>query len=569
VSNCNVRRGGDQVNLRDVRLVGTMENSSLIALRNLTFRRLWFASVLSGIGVAAYDCAAVWAMYKLNASPLLLSLMSSVASLPFFLFILPAGALADIVDRRKLLWVMNLWLAVAAGLLAALAVFGLLNPFLVLLCVFFVGVGFAFTAPAWPAVVSEVVSPQELPSALTLGGLQLNIAAIIGPTVGGLLLPLIGTRSIFSLNAVCFLIVALTVWQWKPTVASPKLPLETFVESFLTAIRYVRHSAGVQVVLIRNVLFAFFIAVIPSLIPVIGLKEVHLNALGCGLMFSAIGAGSVFAAILLLGWAQERFSPNVLTISANLLLGIVFLLMAFVRNETPFILVACLAGIAWTLCASELWVAGQRSMPDWARARMNATFFATTQGAMVLGGIFWGTAASVYGPNRTLVGGAVLLFVSLIAAIPLSINFTKTLDLSVVPVTGFSHKLIYTPKAEDGPVVIHFDIEVDPARRHEFLETMKHVRTVYLRNGAFSWRLHEDLGRVNTYRVEVMVPSWSQYLLQAARLTKAEKIILDRVRSYHVGSNALGEQMFLCVNKELQSKHHRAGQSAALPVTSA
>jgi len=161
------------------------------------------------------------------------------------------------------------------------------------------------------------------------------------------------------------------------------------------------------------------------------------------------------------------------------------------------------------------------------------------------------------------------LFVSLIAAIPLSINFTKTLDLSVVPVTGFSHRLIYTPKAEDGPVVIHFDIEVDPARGEEFLQTMKHVRMVYLRNGAFSWRLHEDLGRVNTYRIEVMVPSWNQYLLQNARLTKAEKTILERVRSFHVGSSALGEQMFLCVNKELQNRHHRASKTADAQAISA
>ena len=150
-------------------------------------------------------------MYKLNSSPLLLSLMSAVASLPFFLFIMPAGALADIVDRRKLLWVMNIWLAIAAAALAALGWLGLLNPYLVLLCVFLLGIGFAFTAPTWPAILPEVVSKAELPSANTLGGLQLNIAAVVGPTVGGLLLPLIGAKWIFGLNSVCFLIVALAV----------------------------------------------------------------------------------------------------------------------------------------------------------------------------------------------------------------------------------------------------------------------------------------------------------------------------------------------------------------------
>src|SRR3984893_8977760 len=540
-----------------------MENPPLLALRNTAFRRMWLSSVLSGICVAAHDCAAVWVMYKLNSSPLLLSLMSSVASLPFFLFIMPAGALADIVDRRKLLWVMNLWLAIAAAALAALGWLGLLNPYLVLLCVFLLGVGFAFTAPTWPAILPEVVSKAELPSANTLGGLQLNIAAVVGPTVAGLLLPLMGAKWIFCLNSVCFLIVALAVLQWKPAGAPAKLPLENFLESFLTAIRYVHHSPGVRVVLIRNAVFAFFISLIPALIPVIGLKEIQLNALGCGLMFSAIGIGSVTAAILLLGWLQTRVSPNFLTISANLVLGIVFILMAFVRDKTLFIFVAALAGIGWTLCASELWVAGQRAMPNWAHARMNATFFMVTQGAMVLGGVFWGTMTTLYGPNRTLIGGAILLFLSLIAAIPLSINFTKSLDLSVVPVTGFSHKLLMIPKADDGPVVIHYDLEVDPARNREFLETMKHARMVYLRNGAFSWRLHEDLARENNYRIEVMVPSWSQYLLQAARLTKAEQIILDRARSFHVGANALTEQMFLCVNKELHARQKKESKSTA------
>jgi MFS family permease len=358
------------------------------------------------------------------------------------------------------------------------------------------------------------------------------------------------------------LIVAIAVLQRKPAEAPAKLPLESFLESFLTSIRYVRHSPSVQIVLVRNAILAFFIALIPALIPVIGLKEVDLNALGCGLMFSAIGLGSVLAAILMLGWMQARFPPNLLTVTCNLVLGIVFVLMAFVRDKTLFIFVAALGGIGWTLCASELWVAGQRAMPNWARARMNAVFFVVTQGAMVLGGVLWGTMTTIYGPHRTLIGGAILLFLSVIAAIPLSVNFTRTLDLSVVPVTGFSHKILIVPKADDGPVVIHYDIEVERARIRDFLETMKHAKTVYLRNGAFSWRLHEDLARVNTYRIEIMVPSWSQYLLQVERMTKAEKIILERVRNYHIGTDSLTEQMFLCVNKELHSRPRRESKSA-------
>ena len=187
--------------------------STFTALRNPVYRKLWFATLLSGICVAAHDCAATWVMYKLSPSALFLSLMSTVASLPFFLFTLPAGALTDIVDRRKLVWVMNLWLAVAAGLLALLASLRLLNPYIVLSCVFLIGIGFAFNAPAWTAIVPEVLSDEELPSAATLGGLQLNISGIIGPILGGTLLPLIGANWVFAMNAICFLVVILAILQ--------------------------------------------------------------------------------------------------------------------------------------------------------------------------------------------------------------------------------------------------------------------------------------------------------------------------------------------------------------------
>src|ERR1700747_3113427 len=145
--------------------------STFTALRNPVFRSLWFAGVLSGTCVAAHDFAATWVMYKLGASALFLSLMSTVASLPFFLFTLPAGALADIVDRRKFLCVMNLWLAIAAAMLAVFVSFHLLNPYIILACIFLIGVGLAFNAPAWTSVVPEVVSDEELSSAATVSGL--------------------------------------------------------------------------------------------------------------------------------------------------------------------------------------------------------------------------------------------------------------------------------------------------------------------------------------------------------------------------------------------------------------
>jgi MFS family permease len=528
--------------------------STFAALRNPVYRNLWFAGVLSGICVAAHDCAATWVMYKLSPSVLFLSLMSTVASLSFFLFTLPAGALADIVDRRKLVWVMNLWLASTAGLLALLTSLGLLNPYIVLACVFLIGIGFAFNAPAWTAIVPEVVSDEELPSAATLGSLQMNIAGTIGPVLGGMLLPLIGANWVFAMNAICFLVVILAILQWKRERGRSKLPAESFFESFLTAIRYVRYAPGIQVVLARSVLFAFFIALIPALIPVVGLKELRLTAAGCGILFSSLGAGSVVGAILVVPWVRARFSSNTLTVIATLMVAVVYLLMAIVRDQTIFMIVAALAGLGWTLSASELWVAAQRAMPSWARGRINAAVIVAAQGAMALGGVIWGTAAAILGVNHTLIGGAFLLCVSLILAIPLSINFTAKLEIDPESATGVSDDLIHLPQPQDGPVAITYEFEVDRARESEFMELMRHLRLIHLRTGAFSWRLHEDLTQFNSFRVDIMAPSWTQFVLQRERMTKAEKDIIDQAKNLHVGVSPIKERISLCVNKELDSR---------------
>ena len=175
--------------------------STFVALRNRLYRKLWFAVLLSGTCVSAHDTAATWTMNSLGSSTFLLSLMSTVASLPIFLFTPPAGILADTINRRKLLCFIDVWLATAAGLLALLGLFHLVNPFVILFCVFLLGIGFAFHAPAWSAIVPEVVTNEELPSAAALGGLQLNVSGIIGPALGGILLYFFGANWVFALKS--------------------------------------------------------------------------------------------------------------------------------------------------------------------------------------------------------------------------------------------------------------------------------------------------------------------------------------------------------------------------------
>jgi MFS family permease len=540
-------------------------NSTWTALRNPVFRNMWVASLISGTCVAAQDTAATWTMNRVSDSPLFLSLMSTVASLPFFFFTLPAGALADMVDRKRMMLVMTIWLGIAAGALAFCGLLNLINPWVLLGAVFLIGTGFAFYSPAWTSIQPEIVTNEELPSASTLGGLQLNISGIIGPALGGLLLRVVNPNAVFAMNAVCFFLLFFAIQRLKHPKPPSDLPLESFLESFVTAIRYVIYTPGIQIVLARNLLFAFFISIIPSLIPVVGLKELHLDPSNLGLVFTSMGIGSVIGAVFILPWARAKFHSNTVTVLANILVAIVFLLMGTVRQTELFLVAAGIAGTAWTMAASELWVAGQRAMPSWARGRMNATIIMAAQGAMALGGIVWGTSVSIWGVQPTLIVACVLQLASLVIQLRLSIDFTSTLDFEPAPMSGASHKLIHIPAPHDGPVAIMIDVEIDRIRGQVMLDVLREVRLIHLRNGAFSWRLHEDLSRPNTYRMEMLYPSWTEYVLMQERMTKNEQAVIDKARAYHVGPNPPDFRHFLCVNRELNAHRHVVARPTSMP----
>src|SRR5246127_1677386 len=393
------------------------------ALRNPAFRRLWIATVISGTWVSAHNEATIWSMNLLTDSSVLISLMATVASLPFFLFTLLAGILADKVNRQKLVCAINVWLAAMAAGLAVLAWLQMLNPYLILASVFLLGVGFAFNAPAWTSIVSQVVSDGEFPSAAILNGLQLNISGIIGPVLAGFLIPLVGANFVFALNASCFLLVVLAIRRLKPPTVAIGLPSETFFKSFGTVVRYVRYVPRLQVVLARNFLFALFISVIPALMPAVGLKALHLSSSQLGFLFTSLGAGSVIGAVFVISWLRARFSPDSVTLLANLLIVLAYVLMAFVRQTELFFIAAAVAGVGWTISASELWVAAQRAMPNWVRGRVNATVIMISQGAITLGSVIWGSAAAMLGAGTSLFTAAVLFLIALLLSRRLSINF--------------------------------------------------------------------------------------------------------------------------------------------------
>jgi MFS family permease len=492
--------------------------------------------------------------------------MATVSALPYTLFTLPAGAVADMVDRKKILLWVQLWHAALAIALAILWMAHLLNPYLILASAFLFSAGFAFGSPAHSSVIAEMVSAEELGSAYTLAGLQMDVSGIIGPLLAGLLLPLAGVSFIFGANGLGFLLMFLAIMQWKRVQAQSSLPLENFFESLTTAIRYVRYTPGIKILLARHALFSFFIAIIPSLMPVVGLTELHLKASNLGYLFTAMAVGSVISGAFIIPWARARYSPQRITTFANLVLVLDFCLMVLVHRPFVFLVVAALGGMGWTLSASELWVASQRAMPDWARGRMNATMVMVANAATALGGILWGLAAHHAGVVPTFLGAAgfalvLMIVVRVVPGLQISIDFTKSLSFESAPVSIFPQTIDQSrlPAPKDGPVSITAEFQIDPTRRIECIELMRDARMIFLRNGAYRWHLYEDLKQPNKLRMEVVVPSWKQHLLQRERMTKNEKDVLLKLRNLRTDPNPPEEWVSLSVEKEVLNRRVRTG----------
>lgn len=418
-------------NLEDASLASSRparKASIWVPLKNQAFRNLWVASLLSGSAMSAHDIATKWLMNTMTPSPLFLSLMSTFATLPFFLFTLPAGVLADMFNRKKLLCLMNLWLALIAVGLAIANWIGVASPYLILGTVFLLSIGFAFNAPAWTAIIPQVVTKEDLPSAITLGGLQINVSGIIGPAIGGLLLSWLGVNLVFAINSACFLLVILAVWRWKSLREASRVPPEGFVGSLASAIRCIRDTPGVRVVVIRVSLFGLFISMIPALLPVVGLRQLNLNASQLGFLFTSLSIGSAWGAVFLVPTVRARFSPNKVTIFATALLILVYFLMGCIRQAEAFLLVAGVAGVAWTVAASELWVAGQISAPELARGRLTAAYMMASNGSMAIGGIVWGALAAFKSSEFTLHTASISLLISLPLLFRFSIDAVQRHD---------------------------------------------------------------------------------------------------------------------------------------------
>jgi MFS family permease len=499
-------------------------------LQQAVFRALWIALIASNIGTWMQSVGAAWLMTSLTPSPLLVALMQTATSLPILLVGLPAGALADIVDRRKLLLVTETWMLLVALILGVLTMTGSMSAWALLGLTFLLGLGAAFDAPAWQAIVPEIVERQELPAAVALNATGFNVSRAVGPALGGLVVAAAGPAAVFLLNAVSFLTVLVVIYRWRRAPILNTAPAEEMLGATAAGMRYVRHSAALQAVLIRVVIFMSGASALWALLPVVTRYELGLDATGYGIILGSLGFGAV-AATLIMPRLRRTWSIDQLTAVAALLFAGATLALAYLRF-VPLIVVSMMAGgMAWLAMMSNLTVVAQTASPGWVRARALAIYLLAFQGMMALGSFAWGVLAEQLGNSSTLALAALTLLGGLVLARRWPLQTIESLDL-----TPSMHwrdpQLAINPDLQDGPVLITVEYQVPVERAGDFIKAMDSMHSFRRQGGAVRWGLFRDLVDPERYVETFIVPTWAEHMRQHTRVTVADQEIEARAFAF-------------------------------------
>ena len=516
--------------------VAPVVQSAWSPLKNRLFRGLWIATIVSNVGTWMQDVGAGWLMTSLSSSPSLVALVEAADSLPVMLLALPAGAIADIVDRRRLLIATQVYLMVIAAALGILTWLNVMTPWMLLGFTFALGVGTAMVMPAWAAIVPELVPPEDLPSAVALNSIAINVSRTIGPAIAGVLVAAVGAWLVFILNALSYIGILAVLVRWRRERRKSSLPAERFVSAIRVGLRFVTHTRALQIVLIRGSAFFVFASATWSLFPLIVRRELGMGPEIYGLLLTCIGIGAVGGA-LLLPRARARFSRDALVAGASALYAVAALMLGHVQN-LPLLAVAMLAtGVAWISILSALQVAAQMTLPAWVRARGLAAFVMVFMGGMALGSILWGQVAAHVGIPATLTTAAL----GMAGAIGLTWRF-KLGRHEVLDFTPSSHwpapVLAELPEPDSGPVLVTIEYRVQPDKRTEFIAAMQSVREMRRRNGAYFWELFHDSADPSRFNECFMDESWVEHLRQHERVSVADREIQQRAKAFMVEGTA-------------------------------
>lgn len=509
--------------------------AALKPLEAPVFRGLWFAWLAANLTMWMNDVAAAWLMTSLTTSPVMVALVQTASTLPVFLLGLPSGAMADILDRRRYFAATQLWVSLNALLLAALALAGQLTAPLLLLLTFVNGVGLAMRWPVFAAIVPQIVGRPELPAALALNGIAMNLSRVVGPALAGAVLAAWSPAAVFVMNAVLAAGAFVLILRWKSTPRTSALPGERFVGAMRTGVNYALQSPRLKAVLLRIFLFFLQATGLMALLPLVA-RELHGGGPGTfTVMLSCVGAGAIVAALYFPRW-RARFTRDQFVRYGSLVHAAVSTLIVLVPEVWVALPCMLIIGMAWISVANSLTVAAQTAMPDWVRARGMSIYQMALMGGSAAGSLAWGQVASFSSVKTAVLCAAAFGLTVTLLMRRRSVEWGEDIDFS--PAQGApAPEPAFTVRPEEGPVMVTLEYQIDPARAVDFARVMDRTRRARLRQGALSWGLFRDTAVPGRYIEYFVDENWVEHQRRLARFTAFDAELRKERLAFHVGPN--------------------------------
>ena len=518
-------------------------SSGLSPLKYNAFRAIWLAAIVSNVGSMMQAVGESWLMTSLVASSLIVALTWASDSLSIVALALPAGALADIVARRRLLIISQSWMFVIALTLAVMTVLGFISPVILLVLIFLLGLGEAISTPAFSPFLLGTVPRTEIRNAITLNGVAFNIGRGIGPALGGVLVAAIGPAAVFLLNALSFAGIVIVLLRTGSNNSNKRtedtllqLPAERMFGAMRVGLRYVRNSRSIHWIFVRVIVFAISASALPALLPSLSRYALRLDSTGYGILFGLFGLGAIISGIIIVPRVINKTSPDQLIVLATVLFSISLVALGTIQNLVVLGVAMVIAGIAQLMAFSSFTFVLYRTLPNWVMSRVASVYQLVLQSAIVGGTVFWGAAADRLGIRIALL----LTGMALAAGLMTKTRFPLRAGNEDVDVSPSMHwplpTLLVKPEFEQGPVLVQIEYKIDPKHQDEFSHAMKDLSIIRKRDGAFFWGLFRHDVYPDIYIEAFMIDSWAEHLRQHERITVADRSVEDRAVSFHIGN---------------------------------
>jgi MFS family permease len=501
-------------------------------LRHITFRRIWLASLLSNLGLLIQAVGAAWAMTQMTSSADKVALVQTALMLPVMLISMPAGAIADMYDRRIVAIVSLLIALSGATALTVLAWLGLVTPATLLAFCFIVGSGMALFGPAWQSSVSEQVPTETLPSAVALNGISYNIARSFGPAIGGIVVATAGAVAAFAANAALYLPLLVVLFLWRRENAPSRLPRERLNRAIVSGVRYIANSPPIKIVLARTMITGLIGGSVSALMPLVTRDLLHGGAQTYGIMLGAFGMGAVVGA-LNIGEVRKRLSGEAAIRACAISMGGSIAAVALSHERVLTAAALVVAGAAWMLAVALFNIGVQLSAPRWVAGRSLAAFQASISGGIAIGSWGWGRLTDAAGVEAALLVSATLMLLS-----PLLGHW---LHMPRVGARNEDAEVLADPEvqlsltARSGPLVVEIEYRVAQDNARAFHNVMQEVQLSRQRNGAYGWSIARDIADPELWTERYHCPTWLDYLRQRNRSTQSERALHQSAIDFHLG----------------------------------